>query len=158
MIWHSFSTQVPVYKKAGALSMNLASSWPVSRSKTEQETHFAPSFPSRRQPDCFCVRMSAWSAAFRAPCVLVSALPSSALRLFFAVSFFACAASRAAAHPKILFPLPTAFALQLEVGFCSSHPRVMQAFSDMAKALNRSPVYLTGLQKRFELPTFDGAL
>ena len=34
----------------------------------------------------------------------------------------------------------------------------MQAFSDMAKALNRSPVYLTGLQKRFELPTFDGAL
>ena len=28
----------------------------------------------------------------------------------------------------------------------------------MAKALNRSPVYLTGLQKRFELPTFDGAL
>jgi hypothetical protein len=26
----------------------------------------------------------------------------------------------------------------------------------MAKALNRSPVYLTGIQKRFELPAFDG--
>lgn len=33
----------------------------------------------------------------------------------------------------------------------------MQSFADMAKALNRSPVYLSGLQKRFELPTFSGA-
>src|SRR5450759_191210 len=29
-------------------------------------------------------------------------------------------------------------------------------FSEMAKALNRSPVYLSGLQKRFELPVFEG--
>ncbi|MCX6910889.1 MAG: hypothetical protein NTY01_22995 [Verrucomicrobia bacterium] len=33
----------------------------------------------------------------------------------------------------------------------------MHTFSDMAKALNRSPVYLAGLQKRFELPVFEGA-
>lgn len=33
----------------------------------------------------------------------------------------------------------------------------MQTFGDMAKALNRSPVYLTGFQKRFELPVFEGA-
>jgi hypothetical protein len=33
----------------------------------------------------------------------------------------------------------------------------MQSFADLAKALNRSPVYLSGLQKRFELPTFAGA-
>ncbi len=29
-------------------------------------------------------------------------------------------------------------------------------FGEMAKALNRSPVYLRGLQARFELPVFDG--
>ena len=33
----------------------------------------------------------------------------------------------------------------------------MHAFADLAKALNRSTVYLSGLQSRFELPTFDGA-
>jgi hypothetical protein len=33
----------------------------------------------------------------------------------------------------------------------------MHTFGDIAKALNRSPVYLTGLQKRFELPVFAGA-
>jgi|ERR1039458_417850 hypothetical protein len=33
----------------------------------------------------------------------------------------------------------------------------MQTFGDIAKALNRSPVYVTGLQKRFELPLFEGA-
>ena len=33
----------------------------------------------------------------------------------------------------------------------------MHSFADMAKALNRSPIYLTGLQKRFELPVFAGA-
>jgi hypothetical protein len=33
----------------------------------------------------------------------------------------------------------------------------MHAFADLAKALNRSTVYLAGLQSRFELPTFDGA-
>ena len=33
----------------------------------------------------------------------------------------------------------------------------MRAFADLAKALNRSTVYLSGLQSRFELPTFDGA-
>ena len=33
----------------------------------------------------------------------------------------------------------------------------MQSFGDMAKALNRSTVYLSGLQKRFELPTLEGA-
>ena len=32
----------------------------------------------------------------------------------------------------------------------------MHSFSDIAKALNRSPVYLSGLQKRFELPAFEG--
>jgi hypothetical protein len=33
----------------------------------------------------------------------------------------------------------------------------MHSFGDMAKALNRSPVYLSSLQKRFELPAFEGA-
>ena len=33
----------------------------------------------------------------------------------------------------------------------------MHSFADLAKALNRSTVYLSGLQSRFELPTFDGA-
>ena len=34
---------------------------------------------------------------------------------------------------------------------------VMRTFGDMAKELNRTPVYLSGLQKRFALPTLDGA-
>jgi len=33
----------------------------------------------------------------------------------------------------------------------------MQTLADLAKALNRSTVYVSGLQSRFELPTFDGA-
>ena len=33
----------------------------------------------------------------------------------------------------------------------------MNTLGDMAKALNRSPVYLHGLQARFELPVFEGA-
>jgi hypothetical protein len=33
----------------------------------------------------------------------------------------------------------------------------MQTLGDMAKSLNRSAVYLAGLQRRFELPTFQGA-
>ncbi len=33
----------------------------------------------------------------------------------------------------------------------------MHTFADLAKALNRSTVYLSGLQARFELPSFDGA-
>ena len=33
----------------------------------------------------------------------------------------------------------------------------MHTFADLAKALNRSTVYLSGLQSRFELPNFDGA-
>ncbi len=33
----------------------------------------------------------------------------------------------------------------------------MHTFADLAKALNRSAVYLSGLQSRFELPAFDGA-
>ena len=33
----------------------------------------------------------------------------------------------------------------------------MHTFADLAKALNRSTVYLSGLQSRFEIPTFDGA-
>jgi hypothetical protein len=33
----------------------------------------------------------------------------------------------------------------------------MYNFGDMAKVLNRSPVYLSGLQKRFELPVFEDA-
>src|ERR1035437_10599621 len=33
----------------------------------------------------------------------------------------------------------------------------MHTLGDMAKLLNRSPVYLAGLQKRFELPALDGA-
>jgi hypothetical protein len=33
----------------------------------------------------------------------------------------------------------------------------MHTFADLAKALNRSTVYISGLQSRFELPTFDGA-
>ena len=33
----------------------------------------------------------------------------------------------------------------------------MHTLGDMAKALNRSPVHLAGLQKRFELPVFEGA-
>lgn len=39
--------------------------------------------------------------------------------------------------------------------FCSS-PRV-HSFGEMAKVLNRSAVYLSGLQKRFELPTLEGS-
>lgn len=43
-----------------------------------------------------------------------------------------------------------------------SHPQQlnmsnMRTFGDLAKALNRSPVYLAGLQKRFDLPGFEGA-
>ena len=33
----------------------------------------------------------------------------------------------------------------------------MHTFADLAKALNRSTIYLSGLQSRFEIPTFDGA-
>ena len=33
----------------------------------------------------------------------------------------------------------------------------MHTLGDMAKLLNRAPVYLTGLQKRFELPALAGA-
>jgi hypothetical protein len=33
----------------------------------------------------------------------------------------------------------------------------MHTLGEMVKALNRSPVYLAGLQKRFELPVFEGA-
>jgi hypothetical protein len=33
----------------------------------------------------------------------------------------------------------------------------MHTFADLAKALNRSTIYLSGLQSRFELPTFDRA-
>ena len=33
----------------------------------------------------------------------------------------------------------------------------MHSLADMALDLNRSPVYLSGLQKRFELPLLDGA-
>ena len=33
----------------------------------------------------------------------------------------------------------------------------MHTLADLTKALNRSTVYLSGLQSRFELPTFDGA-
>jgi hypothetical protein len=32
----------------------------------------------------------------------------------------------------------------------------MHTFGDIAKLLNRSPVYMSGLQKRFELPAFEG--
>ena len=34
---------------------------------------------------------------------------------------------------------------------------LMHTLGDMIKALNRSPVYLAGLQTRFELPVFEGA-
>ena len=33
----------------------------------------------------------------------------------------------------------------------------MITFGDMAKELNRSTIYLSGLQKRFDLPAFEGA-
>lgn len=33
----------------------------------------------------------------------------------------------------------------------------MRTFGDMAKALNRTPVFLSGLQKRFDLPGGKGA-
>lgn len=33
----------------------------------------------------------------------------------------------------------------------------MHTLADLAKAVNRPTVYLSGLQSRFELPTFDGA-
>jgi hypothetical protein len=33
----------------------------------------------------------------------------------------------------------------------------MHTFADITKELNRSPVYVTGLQKRFDLPGFEGA-
>ena len=34
---------------------------------------------------------------------------------------------------------------------------LMHTLADLTRALNRSTVYLSGLQSRFELPTFDGA-
>lgn len=33
----------------------------------------------------------------------------------------------------------------------------MHSFADLARELNRSPVYLRGLQTRFELPLLEGA-
>lgn len=33
----------------------------------------------------------------------------------------------------------------------------MHTFGELAKALNRAPVYLSGVQARFELPAFQGA-
>jgi len=33
----------------------------------------------------------------------------------------------------------------------------MHTFADLTKALNRSTVYLSGLQSRFDLPTFEGS-
>lgn len=32
----------------------------------------------------------------------------------------------------------------------------MHTFGDIVKSLNRSPVYISGLQKRFDLPAFEG--
>jgi hypothetical protein len=37
------------------------------------------------------------------------------------------------------------------------HSSGVITFGDMAKELNRSPIYLSGIQKRFELPGFEGA-
>lgn len=50
----------------------------------------------------------------------------------------------------------------VEVSICFTNynpysPTGVYTFGDMVKALNRSPLYLTGLQKRFELPAFEGA-
>jgi hypothetical protein len=42
-------------------------------------------------------------------------------------------------------------------GYESSRARPMHTLGDMTKALNRAPVYLAGLQKRFELPVLEGA-
>ena len=38
-----------------------------------------------------------------------------------------------------------------------THSRRVHSLADMAAKLNRSTVYLSGLQKRFELPAFEGA-
>ena len=45
----------------------------------------------------------------------------------------------------------------LEVDARREHPRGVHTLAEMAERLNRSTVYLSGLQKRFELPAFEGA-
>ena len=46
--------------------------------------------------------------------------------------------------------------LRLEVASGREQTRGVHSLADIAKVLNRSTVYLSGLQKRFELPVFDG--
>jgi hypothetical protein len=46
---------------------------------------------------------------------------------------------------------------QIAFGSAQDHHLHLHTLGDMTKALNRSPVYLRGLQARFELPTFEGA-
>ena len=46
--------------------------------------------------------------------------------------------------------------LALDVARRQAHSRGVHSLADMAANLNRSTVYLSGLQKRFELPTFEG--
>ena len=47
--------------------------------------------------------------------------------------------------------------LPLEVSGVREQTRGVHSLADMATKLNRSTVYLSGLQKRFELPAFEGA-
>ena len=46
--------------------------------------------------------------------------------------------------------------LALDEARRQAHSRGVHSLADMAANLNRSTVYLLGLQKRFELPTFEG--
>jgi hypothetical protein len=66
--------------------------------------------------------------------------------------------------PFLLAPLGTAQSLtpplgqlRLEFGPPPSHAPTVRSLSDMSKALNRAPVYVGGLQARFELPVLEGA-
>ena len=51
-----------------------------------------------------------------------------------------------------LLPIPLNMA-----DHCAYHAGMDMTLGEMAKALNRSPLYLGGLQKRFELPVLKGA-
>jgi hypothetical protein len=54
-------------------------------------------------------------------------------------------------------PAPCGHVVSLAARFGSRQSGAVITFGDMAKDLNRSTVYLSGLQKRFELPVLAGA-
>ena len=71
------------------------------------------------------------------------------------------AANHACIHRHIVEHLGAQVLLDLEnhhnFAWKEKHARGVHTLADMAEKINRSTVYLTGLQKRFELPPLDGA-